>query len=280
MKSIIRKIAHWIAVLFFLNLGIGAFSAGSSLGGFLGIAVAVLLLPLPKINELWNRITADRKFIKSVSCMFCVLTIVISLAGCDASNSTAAEVTPKSATVAEHAANVGKAAGKSTAVPTSVPMATVESTTEITATPIPTSTPTPTPTSTPTPQPTPTPTPVETPVPTVEPTPATDGCGWVTDSSYVQGGYCSYHPEWYSDADRVAEQQTYTQQSNGGTSNYQTYDNPYAGSASYIGNANSMKFHYSWCSSVSAMNPGNRVEFYSRDDAINAGYQPCKRCNP
>ena len=52
------------------------------------------------------------------------------------------------------------------------------------------------------------------------------------------------------------------------------------GDAPYIGNANSYKFHYSSCSSVDQMNESNKVEFYSRDEAINAGYNPCKRCDP
>lgn len=48
----------------------------------------------------------------------------------------------------------------------------------------------------------------------------------------------------------------------------------------YVGNANSKKFHFADCSSVNKMNPANRVNFNSRDEAINAGYIPCKRCNP
>jgi len=50
--------------------------------------------------------------------------------------------------------------------------------------------------------------------------------------------------------------------------------------SSYVGNANSRKFHYSNCSTVNKMNPANRVNFNSRDEAINAGYIPCKRCKP
>lgn len=50
--------------------------------------------------------------------------------------------------------------------------------------------------------------------------------------------------------------------------------------SNYVGNANSKKFHYSDCSSVNKMNPANRVNFNTRDEAINAGYVPCKRCNP
>ena len=51
-------------------------------------------------------------------------------------------------------------------------------------------------------------------------------------------------------------------------------------SQSYIGNSNSKKFHYPYCNSVEKMSPGNRVEFNSLEEAINAGYAPCKRCNP
>ncbi|MBR5914134.1 MAG: nuclease [Selenomonadaceae bacterium] len=50
--------------------------------------------------------------------------------------------------------------------------------------------------------------------------------------------------------------------------------------SNYVGNANSKKFHYADCSAVTKMNPSNRVEFNSRDEAINAGYIPCKKCSP
>ena len=48
----------------------------------------------------------------------------------------------------------------------------------------------------------------------------------------------------------------------------------------YIGNANSRKFHKSSCSSVRDMKDYNKVGFDSRSEAIDAGYQPCKRCHP
>ncbi|MGN0176256.1 MAG: thermonuclease family protein [Methanobrevibacter sp.] len=51
-------------------------------------------------------------------------------------------------------------------------------------------------------------------------------------------------------------------------------------SAQYIGNANSGKFHSSGCSAANKMSDSNKVFFSSRDDAINQGYTPCKRCNP
>lgn len=50
--------------------------------------------------------------------------------------------------------------------------------------------------------------------------------------------------------------------------------------SAYVGNANTHKFHYADCSFVSKMNPSNRVSFNTRDEAVNAGYVPCKRCKP
>lgn len=51
-------------------------------------------------------------------------------------------------------------------------------------------------------------------------------------------------------------------------------------SAPYIGNSNSKKFHISNCSSVDDMKESNKVAFASRDEAIDQGYEPCKRCKP
>lgn len=48
----------------------------------------------------------------------------------------------------------------------------------------------------------------------------------------------------------------------------------------YIGNRNTKKFHYSWCSSVDQMKEKNKVSLSSRDAAISKGYVPCKRCDP
>ena len=50
--------------------------------------------------------------------------------------------------------------------------------------------------------------------------------------------------------------------------------------ANYIGNANTGKFHYADCYMVNKMNPANKVYMETRDEAVNAGYVPCKRCNP
>ena len=50
--------------------------------------------------------------------------------------------------------------------------------------------------------------------------------------------------------------------------------------ANYVGNANTGKFHYATCYMVDKMNPNNKVFMNTREEAINAGYVPCKRCNP
>lgn len=46
----------------------------------------------------------------------------------------------------------------------------------------------------------------------------------------------------------------------------------------YIGNINSKKFHTAECWTLPIEK--NRVEFSSREDAINNNYSPCKNCNP
>ena len=50
--------------------------------------------------------------------------------------------------------------------------------------------------------------------------------------------------------------------------------------ANYVGNANSKKFHYSDCSAAQKIKASNRVEFSSREEAVRAGYVPCKKCSP
>lgn len=49
-------------------------------------------------------------------------------------------------------------------------------------------------------------------------------------------------------------------------------------SYSYIGNANTGKFHETWCSYLPE--PKNRVYFDSREDAISYGCVPCAKCDP
>ena len=48
----------------------------------------------------------------------------------------------------------------------------------------------------------------------------------------------------------------------------------------FIGNKNTKKFHSPGCDSVNDMKDSNKVEFATREEAVDAGYVPCKRCNP
>lgn len=51
-------------------------------------------------------------------------------------------------------------------------------------------------------------------------------------------------------------------------------------SASYIGNKNTKKFHRPDCGSAKQIAQKNVISFSSREEAVNQGYQPCKRCKP
>lgn len=59
-----------------------------------------------------------------------------------------------------------------------------------------------------------------------------------------------------------------------------SYESKSISDYAYIGNANSKKFHKASCSSVRDMKDYNKVGFDSRSEAIDAGYDPCKRCHP
>lgn len=55
----------------------------------------------------------------------------------------------------------------------------------------------------------------------------------------------------------------------------------YSGTADYIMNTNTKKFHYPSCKHVDRIQQTNRQEFSgSRDELIKAGYSPCGVCNP
>lgn len=55
---------------------------------------------------------------------------------------------------------------------------------------------------------------------------------------------------------------------------------PPSGGVDYCGSKNSDVFHISTCSYVSRIDSKNLVEYRSREDAINKGKRPCKRCKP
>ena len=84
-----------------------------------------------------------------------------------------------------------------------------------------------------------------------------------------------YPYDWANSDTHVASSHS-SSSSSGDTSSHSSSSD----SGSYVGNANSGKFHYASCSSVNKMSEGNKVFFSSRDDAVNQGYEPCKRCNP
>ena len=50
--------------------------------------------------------------------------------------------------------------------------------------------------------------------------------------------------------------------------------------ADYVGNARTQKFHYADCRWAKKISAANRVEFESRDEAVEEGYVPCQVCNP
>lgn len=57
-------------------------------------------------------------------------------------------------------------------------------------------------------------------------------------------------------------------------------EQPPPGGVYYCGSKNSDVFHLSTCGSASQISPENMVTYSSREDAINQGKRPCKKCNP
>ena len=88
-----------------------------------------------------------------------------------------------------------------------------------------------------------------------------------TGTHYVDGE--EYNFGTTGAATKVVQQRS---TSSSGSRSYSDY--------AYIGNRKTKKLHKSSCSSVRDMNEGNKVGFDSRSEAIEAGYDPCKRCHP
>ena len=84
----------------------------------------------------------------------------------------------------------------------------------------------------------------------------------------------------YANADEVYAEITANYEINDGTQ-APVNTEPEVVGTDYIGNKNTSKFHYSWCSSVKQMKESNKY-FYTgtRDEMIAQGYVPCKNCNP
>ena len=55
---------------------------------------------------------------------------------------------------------------------------------------------------------------------------------------------------------------------------------PTPSTCNYIGNSNTLRFHYPSCIWVPRISPDHRVCFATREEAIAQGYSPCQVCNP
>ena len=72
-----------------------------------------------------------------------------------------------------------------------------------------------------------------------------------------------------------------TQQTNPPETNPPETDPPTDNGRDYVVNTNTKKFHYPSCSSADDIKDSNRWEYHgTREELINMGYVPCKRCDP
>lgn len=51
-------------------------------------------------------------------------------------------------------------------------------------------------------------------------------------------------------------------------------------SEGYIGSARSDVFHHHWCLAAERIAPANRIFYRTREEAVRAGKQPCRKCSP
>ena len=91
------------------------------------------------------------------------------------------------------------------------------------------------------------------------------------ESGHFVFGYCSYDG---------ADLMLYAAESIDRSTIEETEAEPTAPVVQYIGNKSSKKFHVISCDSVRDMKEKNKVEFYTREEAINLHYKPCQRCKP
>lgn len=69
--------------------------------------------------------------------------------------------------------------------------------------------------------------------------------------------------------------------SNNTEAHFDNYDIPeQQNTVEYVLNTSTNKFHKPSCSSVKTISPENYSTTDSRENAINSGYEPCKKCNP
>ena len=101
---------------------------------------------------------------------------------------------------------------------------------------------------------------------------------WLVENGYTQ---IMTIPPNVTYQDLLLELQTKTREENRGLWEIEPVENKKEDSEfPYVGNKNSKKFHHYYCGSVDDMKEKNKVFFLSREDAVEAGYVPCKRCHP
>lgn len=97
----------------------------------------------------------------------------------------------------------------------------------------------------------------------------------LSPSSGIQTfGIGDYDHSYISGSDSGTSSTSSSGSSNGGSSYHS------GTSSSYVGNSETGKFHAPGCGDVDKMDPGNKVFFSSRDEAVNSGYSPCGHCHP
>lgn len=129
-----------------------------------------------------------------------------------------------------------------------------------------------------------------------------DGNSSSYDDGFLAGydeGYDDGHSDGYDDgyeAGQAAAKSTASKESStasysfgsnatvpvtGGTSPASGGAIPASGGTDYVLNTSTYKFHKPSCSSVDQMKESNKWYYTgTREEVINMGYDPCKRCNP
>lgn len=80
-------------------------------------------------------------------------------------------------------------------------------------------------------------------------------------------------------AEEQARQQAVTQTTQEAKTNTQATSTAVR-DETYVGSAQSDKFHHPGCRWARKIKSGNLITFNSREEAVNAGYSPCGTCNP
>ena len=93
----------------------------------------------------------------------------------------------------------------------------------------------------------------------------------------LQGSSFNYTP---SQTTTTQPQQTTTTSSSTTTAVAETTTTTQTSGGPFVGSKNSDVYHYPSCGSALTIKPENLVTFGSVEEAKNAGYRPCKKCNP